>query len=134
MTSRRNPFKEIENVLDRMGNQFDLEHSFRPPVDVEDRGDEFVVTAELPGYDQDDITVELVGDTLRIDAEYTSETEEMTDRYVREERHKESLHRSVSLPEDVNEEGVSAEFENGVLTVTLPKASAPDEGHHISIE
>ncbi len=100
-------------------------------VDVAERDDEFVVTADLPGYEKDDIDVTLRGDQLRIDAEREQASEEGDEseegRYLRKERRHQSVSRSIDLPEDVDDEGVSARFQNGVLTVTLPKVSAGDE-------
>lgn len=141
---RNNPFEDIERMLERMAEQFegvDDVRSFGAPfggrlkVDVEDLRDEYVVTADLPGFEKEDIEVELADETLRIaaDRETSSEAEE-AGRYVRRERSRESTSRSVSLPEPVDEEGVSARFKNGVLTVTLPKLHTAADGHSIDIE
>lgn len=98
-------------------------------MDVADQGDEYVVTADLPGFEKEDIDVTLQGDQLRIEAEHSSETEEGDEsdgEYLRKERRHQSTSRSVSLPEEVDEESVSAQYRNGVLTVTLPKAAAEE--------
>ncbi|MGM0398250.1 MAG: Hsp20/alpha crystallin family protein [Halobacteriota archaeon] len=138
---RGNPFEDIERMLERMSEQFedvsgsDLGFQRRLNVDVEDRPEEYVVTADLPGFGKDDIEVELAEQTLRIAAEQESEAEtEEPGRYVRRERSRESMSRSVSLPEAVEEEGVEARFKNGVLTVTLPKAYGSEDTHQIDIE
>lgn len=106
-------------------------------VDVADEGDSFVLTADLPGFERDDIDVEVHERTLRIDATHQSETEqerEADENYIRRERSKRSLSRSVTLPEDVDEGAASAAFENGVLTVTLPKSHAAEESTSVEIE
>ncbi|UWG48953.1 Molecular chaperone (HSP20 family) [Halanaeroarchaeum sp. HSR-CO] len=138
---RGNPFEDIERMLERMSEQFedvsrgDLGFQSRLTVDVEDRPEEYVVTADLPGFGKDDIEVELAEQTLRIAAEQESEAEsEEPGRYVRRERSRESMSRAVSLPEAVEEEGVEARFKNGVLTVTLPKAYGSEDTHQIDIE
>ncbi|MFB6094374.1 MAG: Hsp20/alpha crystallin family protein [Halanaeroarchaeum sp.] len=138
---RNNPFEDIERMLERMSEQFedvsrrDFGFAGRLNVDVEDRTDEYVVTADLPGVTKEDIDVELADQTLRIEAEREEETETGDEgRYVRRERSRESTSRSISLPEAVEEEGVSARFKNGVLTVTLPKAYASADAHEIDIE
>jgi HSP20 family protein len=151
MAGRRNPFEEIEEMMNRMSRQ--LEESMGgselgqltggqggAAVDVADRGDELVVTADLPGYETGDIDLTLRGDELRIDAERERETEESDEagggegRYIRKERHHQSVSRAVMLPEEVDEENVSAEYRNGVLTVTLPKVHAgEDDSHRIDI-
>lgn len=137
--SRRNPFREIERVLDRINDRFDDDlgaelglHGI--PVDVQDRGDAFVVTADLPGFALEDIEVELLDQTLSIDAEQTTETEDLTGHYIRQERRTESVARSVDLPEDVEADAVDATFDNGVLTVTLPKAADAGDAHTIDVE
>ncbi|WP_135825007.1 Hsp20/alpha crystallin family protein [Halorussus ruber] len=141
MAGRRNPFEEIEEMMNRMSRQFegmggsDLSELTGQrggtSIDLAERDDEFVVTADLPGFEKDDIGVSLRGDQLRIDAEHEEAREEGDEdeegRYLRKERRHQSVSRSVSLPGDVDEEGVSAQFRNGVLTVTLPKLSAGEE-------
>jgi len=106
-------------------------------IDLAERDDEFVVTADLPGFEKDDIGVSLRGDQLRIDAEHEEAREEGDEdeegRYIRKERRHQSVSRSISLPGDVDDESVSAQFHNGVLTVTLPKRSA-DEGDSRQID
>jgi HSP20 family protein len=138
---RSNPFEDIEQLLERMSEQFedvsrsDLGLTSRLNVDVEDQVDEYVVTADLPGFEKDDIDVELADQTLRIAAEHESEAEtEAAGQYVRRERSRESMSQSISLPEAVEEEGVEARFKNGVLTITLPKAYDSEDTHSIDIE
>ena len=130
----RNPFDEIERMFDRMSRQLGpiedelLDGSV--PVDVEDRGDSFVVTADLPGFDREDVDVQLAGETLTISGSHETDDEaageDETGRYVRRERRRRSVSRSVHLPEAVDQEGTEATYTNGVLTVTLPKQEAHD--------
>ena len=130
-----NPFDEIERIFDRMSAEFGGE-AFAAAgslaVDVEDRNDEFVVTADVPGFSKDDIDVTLADRTLRIAAEREETTEEADVDYVRRERHRTSASRSVSLPGAVDEAGISATYKNGVLTVTLSKAEGG--GQRIEVE
>ncbi|QLD89858.1 Hsp20/alpha crystallin family protein [Natronomonas salina] len=138
----RNPFDEIERMFDRMSSQFDPTEggALGGPlggsvaVDVEDAGDEYVVTADLPGYDREDIDVQLAGERLTVSADHTDATtaEEDDGRYVRKERRQQSVSRTIRLPEAVDESGTEAEYNNGVLTVTLPKVGV-DDGHDIPI-
>ena len=132
----RNPFDEIERMFDRMSRQFDpLEEGFLEgsvAVDLRDTGDANEVTADLPGYDRGDIDVQLAGETLTISADRTDERDEEEGRYIRRERRRQSVSRSVRLPDPVQEEGTEATYSNGVLTVRLPKVGAA-EGHDIPI-
>jgi HSP20 family protein len=149
MAGRRNPFEEIEEMMNRMSRQFEESmgrselgqltgREGGAAVDVADRDDELVVTADLPGFTTEEIDLTLRGDELRIDAEHEQETEEGGERdegrYIRKERRHQSVSRSVTLPEEVDEENVSAEYRNGVLTVTLPKThGGKDDSHRIDI-
>lgn len=119
-------------MFERMGKQFE---GFQPPselatgtilVDVEDTGEAFVVTADLPGFDREDIELNLRDDTLELSASHETAEETETATYVRRERRRSDVSRSVYLPDPVVAEETSAVHENGVLTVTLPKAT-PDE-------
>lgn len=138
---RRNVFEELEEMLDRMSEEIGEGMGARPtemvsiPVDVIDEGDRYVVHADVPGYASDEIDLTLAGTRLEIDADREVETAvEDEDRdYVRRERHAESIRRSVTLPEEVVDDEVSAGLEDGVLTVYLPKVHE-DEGKQIDID
>lgn len=139
--TRRRPLSDIEELLDRLTDELDdglgadlALHDV--PVDVVDRGDAFLVSAELPGFAEDELTVELIDDRLRIEGERsTAESDEdLTGRYIRRERTRETVTRSITLPEKVDESAVSATFDQGVLKVTLPKAADVDDGQEIEID
>ena len=133
---RDNPFESIEEFIERMEREFDTDPfgtTGSITVDVRDAGGEFVVTADLPGYDKDDIEVTLADRTLHIEAEHESHLEAEDGEYIRRERRHESVARSIPLPEPIAEDGVSATFSNGVLTVSLGKRDA-DSGTQIDIE
>jgi HSP20 family protein len=136
MPSKPNPFDEIERMFEQMSRQFE---SFDPmdvggslggiPINVRDEGEQFVVTADLPGYATDDIEVTLPDTTtLRISAETESDVTSEEDVFVRRERRQQSVSRSVSLPDRVAEDETDAGYQHGVLTVTLPKAEPDDDG------
>jgi len=103
-------------------------------VDLADREDAFEVTADLPGYDREDIDLSVADRTLRITAEREESSEAGDGDYLRRERRRRSVSRTLSLPEDVEEEEASAGYTNGVLTVTLPKATDHDESRSIDID
>ncbi|UPM41891.1 Hsp20/alpha crystallin family protein [Halocatena salina] len=136
MTSR-NPFEEIERMFEQMDKglrSFDANLTQGIPLDLVDEGDTYNVTADLPGYDKDDIEVRLSRSTLKISAERDVETESSEGEFVRRERSRESVSRSVRLPESVVEDETDASYKNGVLTITLSKESHSDDGKSIPIE
>jgi len=113
------PWSGLETELDRLfettlsdfvapafGNRF--------PVDLYEDKDRTYVRAELPGVNRDDINVEMVDGYLTISATRKSLAEGQGEETF-------SLSRSVAIPDDVHTDQVSAAYENGVLTVTLPK-------------
>jgi len=115
--ARRSPWNGLESEIDRLFNvalsDFGSVGGQRFPVDVYEDKDNTYVRAELPGFQRDSIQVEMVQGYLTINAEHKSGDAESGESA--------SVSRSVSIPEDVQSDQVSATYENGVLTVTLPK-------------
>jgi len=131
--SDRDPLSEIERAMDVLGDQFGVAAG-TVPTDVVDDGDSFLVHAELPGYDSEDIDVQLAeGRTLTVSAEHSEDSETTDGRYVQRERRQQSLSRTVTLPEAVTESETAASYEDGVLTVTLPKATSDEDGTSIPV-
>ena len=95
--------------------------TFSPRVDVSETDSEIVVSAELPGLDDEDIEVNLARGLLTISGEKKQEKEKKGRNYYRVERSYGSFQRSVALPAEVDTSKVDAVFKKGVLTVTLPK-------------
>lgn len=120
----------------------DLENSFlgsRMPAafgsfktDIRDDGDKFTLEAELPGFDKQDLKLDIEGGTLTLTAEHTEEKSEGDEeqaesaeakpqgRYIRRERSYGSYKRSFDL-DGIDTDGIEAEYKNGILYVTLPK-------------
>jgi HSP20 family protein len=122
----QNPFDDIERMFDRMTRGFESIEgglSESVAVDVAETDDEYVVVADLPGFDRGDIDVELAGETLTVSAAADGDDEDDDRRYLRRERPRGPVSRSVRLPEAVDPEATDAAHEAGVLTVTLPKAA-----------
>lgn len=93
----------------------------RPHVDVKETDKAVVISAELPGLNDQDVDVELRDGVLVIKGEKKVETEKDEDNFHLTERRYGSFQRSFRVPESVDDAKVQAAFENGVLTVTLPK-------------
>lgn len=130
---RRNPFEEIEELFDRMETQFETDTG-SVAVDVVDRDEEYVLTADLPGYESEDIELRYSDGRLHLSAE-RDEAHDVTEaEFVRRERRHSSVDRTVTVPEQIDEEAIEASHNNGVLTVHLPKVDVADEGKEIDIE
>ncbi len=93
-----------------------------PAVDIFEDKDKYTVKAELPGMKKEEIEVSLVGNTLTISGERKQELEKQERESYRSERYFGRFQRSVTLPEQVQENKIEAAYKNGVLTITLPKA------------
>lgn len=92
------------------------------PVDIYQTPNEMVVKADLPGAKPEDVEVSITGDTLTIKGKSKDETEVKRDGYFLKERRFGSFSRSLTLPPGLNSDNVEAKFENGVLTLMIPKA------------
>lgn len=91
-------------------------------VDVVEKGDSYVVRAELPGVRKDDIEITLEGNQVTIAAEVKRESEQKDgERLVRSERYFGAVYRSFVLPVDIDEAASNAKYEDGVLELTLTK-------------
>lgn len=137
----RNPFEELEELLERMSQEFDTDLGGRLspiPVDVRDEGDSYVVAVDLPGVEKDAVEVSITDSTLRVQATAPDEEEDEEEgedagEYLRRERRSRSGSRTVTLPGDVSQDGVEATLSNGVLTVRLPKVDPGEGGRQIEI-
>lgn len=93
-------------------------------LDVIENDDTLTVKASVPGYKAEEVNVTVVDNVLTLKGEKTTERKEEKDNYLLRERHFGALHRSLRLPVLVQGDKAHAEFEDGVLTLTLPKAEA----------
>ena len=95
---------------------------FRAPyVDVIDRGDSLIVTAEMPGIPKENIDVQVDENSIEISGRSEEEKEEKDSEYYRKERVASSFYREIPLPEEVKPEEANAKFNNGILEIKLPK-------------
>jgi len=145
--SRRNPFDELDELFDRMQENMEQAARLWEPttpdgdpsgtsslnIDLEDRSDELVLTGDLPGFETEDIDVRVKERTLHVAAEHDETTEAEAGEYVRRERRRTAVSRSVPLPAAVDTEGITATYNNGVLTVRMPKTEPSDEGTSIDV-
>lgn len=135
MPFKGSPFEDLEELFNRMSREFgaDLPVSSGVQVDLIDNESEYEVVADVPGFEKEAIDVSFADGALQIRATSDVEYEDEEGEYLRRERRKRSLSRSIRIPGPVEEDGISAELSNGVLRVTLPKRSPDDSGKQIEI-
>jgi len=135
---RWNPWNELVSLRERMNRVFDdsLFRSDRrddlmamgtwsPAVDMFEKDDQVVIKAELPGLEKKDISLDLTNGVLTLKGERKHENEVKEENYYRREMSCGKFIRSFSLPGDVDADKIKAEFQNGLLTVEVPKPGEP---------
>jgi len=113
-----------DNVRPSRGAEQASLRTWAPVVDIREDRDEIVVSAELPGLKQENIDIELSGDTLTISGERAFTDTERKDSYVRVERSYGTFRRAFTIGVPIKTEGVAASYKEGVLEVHLPKSEA----------
>ncbi len=129
------------NLLDRLQREFNLQNlldpyvrevegednsnvvtsHWRPAVDIKEEEDRFVIYADLPGVDPEDIEITMEQGVLTLKGERSEETTKKREGYKRVERVNGSFYRRFSLPDIADAERIEAKGKNGVLEITLPK-------------
>jgi HSP20 family protein len=117
------PFsRDVDRLFDAFfGADREQGRRWVPPVDLVEAEDHFVLKADLPGLVEDDVNVEVQDGTLTISGERHAEHESQERGWYRIERAFGSFNRSLTLPDGVDTDAISARFENGVLEVRIPK-------------
>jgi HSP20 family protein len=139
---RWDPAPEVDTLHSEVNRIFDTFFGGRPrngglrrwvpAMDLTETDDHLVLRADLPGLDKDDVKVEVKDGVLTVSGERKAEQEERTDGFYRVERAFGGFSRSMSLPEHVDAEKVTADFDKGVLEVRIPKPEER-EPHRIQI-
>jgi HSP20 family protein len=131
--TRWEPFREFATLQDRINRVFRDSYSgagqdealttssFAPAVDVYEDEHKVSLKIEVPGIDEKDIDVRVENNTLTVHGERKIEKEEKEENYRRVERQYGSFTRTFTLPQTVDTENVSANYDKGVLKITLPK-------------
>ena len=130
-----NPLRELEDVQTRLNRFFtdlpmpraERESPFfadwAPVVDIQETGQEYLIKAELPEMKKEDVQVNVLEGVLTIEGERTQEKEEKGKKFHKVERSYGKFVRQFALPAEVDAAKVQAEYEDGVLSVHLPKAA-----------
>ncbi len=133
MITRWDPFREFATIQDRMNRLFRDSYgpegqdqslttsAFAPPVDVYEDEHNVTLKIEVPGIDEKDIDVRIENNTLTVHGERKFEKEEKEENYRRVERQYGSFTRTFTLPNTVDQESVKADYDKGMLKVTLAK-------------
>jgi HSP20 family protein len=124
---RYNPTALLDNVstwFDDFLSEPVLGSSNLPAVDVRETDSEYLMEVELPGLTEKDVEVKLEKSLLTISSSKEQSKEEKKNGYVMRERRQSRFSRSFVLPEGIDSEKIAAEFKNGVLNLTFPKAPA----------
>lgn len=130
--------REVNRLFDRTFHDFGFPsfnfaspftHSadgmLKPMTDLAASDKEYTVTVEVPGAEKDDIKIEVANNIMTIRGEKKQKKEEEKKDYYRQERFYGSFQRVLSLPEDADQETIKATFNQGVLTVTIPRKDMP---------
>ncbi len=134
--TRWEPFRDLASFRDEVNRVWSdaLSHwpnqgfwrgsGWVPAVDVHETEDDVVITAEVPGINREDIDISVSGDTVTISGRSGEEAaeEDKSRRYFRRERYWGEFARTVQLPTEVDAARSKAVFQNGILTVTMPKS------------
>lgn len=129
---RWNPWRELEEVTNRLNTMFRtrddertpgrmLTADWSPAVDIEENKEEYLITADLPGVEKKDIKVTLKNNVLAIEGTKRAEKKDETETFHRVERFYGNFFRSFVLPEGINDQKILAQFKDGVLIVHVPK-------------
>ncbi len=104
-----------------------------PTMDLEDCGKDFRLTADLPGFNKENVDVEVTEDAVIVQAQQEQTAEEKKKNYVRHERAAQTYYRRIPLPEAVLSEEAKANLNNGILEIVLPKKT-PKETKKLKID
>jgi HSP20 family protein len=115
----------LRDEVDRMFRDFyegrDEESGWLPSVDIAEDKDKYVLTAELPGVKKEDVKINIHNNVLTIEGEKKSWQEKKDDNYYRGERYFGKFSRSFTLNSEIDADKIKAEYNDGILTVNLPK-------------
>jgi HSP20 family protein len=121
--------QHMNRLFENMGSFGGMEYAFNPAIDMEETSAAYIIRSDIPGLDKDKIDVSVHGSTLTIQGVRETGSEKKDERtgYYSQERSYGSFARSLMLPGPVDDSKITADYKNGVLTITLPKLN-PDKG------
>jgi len=119
--------REVDSIFDQFFDRDRDEEGtsavWAPRTDLAETDDAYTLRVDVPGMTKEDISINLQNNTLTISGERLSERTEESEEYVRVERAFGNFHRTFTLPDAVDQENIEATYENGVLTINIPKTA-----------
>lgn len=129
--------QQMDNLMASFSREWDGGHGlladYHPSLDISETDEALQIRVDLPGIKPEEVDVEVRNNTLQITGERKEEREEKREMWHRTERHLGRFARSMTLPCEVQDEKVAAEYSNGVLNITLPKAEKA-KTHKIAVK
>jgi HSP20 family protein len=130
---RWEPFREMTSLRDAMDRLFEdsfvrlprlwpRDGAWELPIDMHQTANDVIVKVSLPGFKPEEVDISVTGDTLTMKGTHTEEQEVKEENYLYKERRHGTFSRSVLIPVQVKSDKAEAVFEDGILTLTLPKA------------
>jgi heat shock protein Hsp20 len=116
--------REVDSIFDQFfgrGSDDDTSAVWAPRTDLSETDDAFRIRLDVPGMTKDDIAINLQNNTLTVSGERSSERQKDGEEYVRVERAFGTFHRTFTLPDAVDPDRVEATYDEGVLTINVPK-------------
>jgi len=126
---RWDPFRDLQREVGRLFESLEPLQAWRlsrhyPAINLYDGGDRYLLSAQLPGMNPDDLDLSITGETLTLKGERKRPEGVADESYRRQERQFGRWTRTISLPDRVDSGQVTATFTHGLLTITLPKAES----------
>lgn len=122
--------RQMDQIFDELvvnnpvTHQKDYANLLKPAIELQDHTEYFLLRVALPGVDGKDVDVQIAKDAVAISGETKSQHQEPQNNYIRSEFHYGKFQRVISLPTHILNEQVEAKFDQGILTLTLPKQEA----------
>jgi HSP20 family protein len=141
----RTGWSDLDRVFDNFRRDFERTLSSFPAIsfpslptssmscDVMDEGDKYVINADMPGIQKEDVKLNVTDNAVEISAQHKEEEEEKKKNYVRKERKEISYYRTLHIPEKVDSSKAKAKMNNGILNVEIPKTTPTPKPKSTSI-
>ena len=135
--SFRRDFEDLlwpsERSIEQLFSRMPVVEVRLPQVDLEDRGKDFLLKAEMPGFKKEDVNIQVTDDSVEIEGIVGWKYDDKTKEYICKERECESFYRMITLPEEIKTDNIEANLKDGVLEIVLPKKT-PKQKKKISVK